>query len=250
GYGIVYSPYHSDGTCKSADQVNTDFESIDGDYGLVRIYGTDCNQTYNVLPAVVDKGLKLFAGVYDITQLDSELAILIDSFKNNWDAIHTVSVGNEGVQMGTYTVDDVVAAVKNTRSTLKDAGYNGNVVTVDTAGMVIAYPALCEVSDFAAANCHGFFNSDLDASGAGGWVLSQAQDVSAACGGKETWITESGWPWQGSANGKAVPSPENQSSAIASLKQSFSSNIILFTAFNDLWKKDNAYTFGAEKYWG
>lgn len=250
GYGIVYSPYNSDNSCKSADQVKSDFENIDASYGLVRIYGTDCDQVATVLPAATAKGMKLFAGIYDITQLDSELSILIDAAKGKWDSIHTVSVGNEGVQMGTYTVSAVVDAVNTVRSKLRGEGYNGNVVTVDTSGMLIAYPELCKASDFAAANCHAFFNSDLDASGAGGYVLSQAQQVSEACGGKETWITESGWPWQGSANGKAVPSPENQSTAISSLKQSFSSNIILFTAFNDLWKTDNSGTFGAEKYWG
>ncbi|KAK4946877.1 Cell surface mannoprotein mp65, partial [Elasticomyces elasticus] len=124
------------------------------------------------------------------------------------------------------------------------------IVTVDTFVAIIANPELCRASDYAAANCHAFFDGGVTAQGAGAFVLSQAQAVSKACGGKNTVITESGWPSQGNANGAAVPSLSNQKDAINSLKSHFSSNMVLFTAFNDMWKKNNAGTFGAEQYWG
>ncbi|KAK4946874.1 Cell surface mannoprotein mp65, partial [Elasticomyces elasticus] len=76
GFAISYSPYNADGTCKTQDQVNSDFQKING-YSMVRIYGTDCNQASTVLNAVASKGMKLFAGVYDITKVTAELQLII-----------------------------------------------------------------------------------------------------------------------------------------------------------------------------
>lgn len=247
GYGITYSPYNDDGTCKSQDQVTNDFASISG-YSMVRTYGTDCNQTATVNQAAAAKGIKLFAGVYDPTQVQAEVQLIIDA--GCLDNIDTVSVGNEGVNDGRYSVDTVTAAIGQARSQLQAAGYTGKVVTVDTFVAVINNPALCEASDFAAANCHAFFDGSVTAQNAGSFVLSQAQAISKACGGKDTVITESGWPTAGDCNDQAVPSQQNQQDAIASLKASFSSNIILFDMYNALWKQNSASTFNAEHYWG
>lgn len=249
GYTISYSPYNSDNSCKNQDQVNSDFNVISG-FSMVRIYGTDCNQTATVLSAASAKGIKLFAGVYEPSQVSSEVQLIIDAAAGKWDSFDTVSIGNEGVNNGQYGVSDVVSAIGTARSMLKGAGYTGNIVTVDTFVAVISNPQLCEASDFAAANCHPFFDGSVTADQAGEFVLGQAQRVSQACGGKKTMITETGWPWQGDTNDKAVPSPQNQAAALKSLKGAFSSNIVLFTAFNDYWKKNTASIYGAEQFWG
>ncbi|KAH0547500.1 hypothetical protein GP486_008429 [Trichoglossum hirsutum] len=250
GNGIVYSPYNADGTCKSQAQVNSDFGMMNG-YSLVRIYGVDCNQVTNVLNAAKPKGMKIFAGIYDVNKWDSEIQTLITAVGNSWDSIDTVSIGNEVVNAG-GAVQPVVDAVNLARTRLRRAGYNGPVVTVDTFIALINHPELCQASDYAAANCHAFF-AGVDSSAAGSYVSQQAAAVSKACGGKKTVITESGWPHQGSPNGGAVPSKPNQQAALNSLKGSFSSNpsgLILFTAFDDLWKHDNGNTFGCEKFYG
>jgi len=249
GYGISYSPYNNDGSCKTQSQVSTDFQ-VFSDYGFVRSYGVDCDQATTMLTAAKGQGMTLVAGIDDISQVSSEIETLIAAAQNDWASIRAVIVGNEAVNNGMASVDAVVAAVTQARSTLRAVGFTGPVVTVDTFAQVIANPQLCEVSDFAAANAHAFFNSDLTADQAGTWVSEQAQLVKAACGGKDTVITESGWPSAGEANGLAIPSQANQEAAIASLKGAFSDNIVLFSAFNDGWKSNSASTFGAEQYWG
>ncbi|KAK5172950.1 Cell surface mannoprotein mp65 [Saxophila tyrrhenica] len=238
GYGISYAPYSSSGECKTADEINSDFNSFEG-YGMVG----------NVIKAASSKGMKVFAGIFDISQVESEAQTLIDAAKGNWDTIDTVSVGNEVVNNG-GSASDVVNAISTARSMLKSAGYNGKVVTVDTFTAMIDNPELCQASDYAAANCHAFFNSDITADQAGEYVASEAKRVQQACGGKDTIITESGWPSAGDPNGSAVPSPENQKAAISSLRNHFSNNIVLFSAFNDGWKDDFDGSFGAERYWG
>ncbi|GAB7352094.1 hypothetical protein MBLNU459_g2594t1 [Dothideomycetes sp. NU459] len=249
GYGLSYSPYNADGTCKTQDQVNSDFESISG-YSFIRSYGTDCNQVETILTAASAKGMKLFAGIFDITQVSSSVATIISAANGDWSNIHTVSIGNEGVNDGSYTVDAVVSAIGTAKSLLSAAGYTGSVVTVDTFVAMIANPELCDASDYAAANAHPFFDGGVEAANAGPWVLEQMQRVSNACNGKNTWITETGWPTQGQTNNKAVPSSENQKAAISSIQSSLASNVVLFTAFNDMWKTNTAYTYGAEQYWG
>jgi exo-beta-1,3-glucanase (GH17 family) len=246
---MSYAPYNSDGSCKTADQIKSDFDAFDG-YGTLRIYGTDCDQVANVLPAASARNMKLFAGVWDVSDVSSEIQTIISAAKGNWDAIDTISIGNEAVNSGTATVDQVVSAVNTARSLLSAAGYNGKVVTVDTFNQIIANPQLCQASDFAAANCHAFFDSSISASQAGSYVKEQAQQVQKACGGMDTVITESGWPSNGDTNGAAVPSEANQKAAISSLRSAFSDNLILFSAFNDYWKDNFPGSFNAEHYWG
>ncbi|KAF2169624.1 glycoside hydrolase family 17 protein [Zasmidium cellare ATCC 36951] len=249
GRGITYSPYVAGGGCKSQDQVKSDIEKISG-YDLIRLYGVDCEQVTNVLAAAKPKGIKLFVGIFDVTNAGKEAQTLIDAVNGDWSSIDTVSVGNEWVNGGKGSADQVVSAINSVRGQLKSAGYSGNVVTVDTFVAMIANPSLCEASDYAAANCHAFFDGGKTAQEAGSFVKDQAERVKQACGGKRTVITESGWPWQGETNGAAVPSRENQQAALSGLKENFDKDIILYTAFDDMWKSDFAGSFNCEKYWG
>lgn len=247
--GVSYSPYNADNTCKSTAQVANDFKLITG-FSVIRLYGTDCGQIANVQAAIKNTGVSLFLGIFDLTQIPSECNIIIDAVKGDWSHINTVSVGNELVNKGAASVGQVTAAIAQVRSTLKAAGYKGPVVTVDTMVAMKANPELCQASDFCAINCHAFFDGNVLPEGAGPFVLDWAQQVSKAAGGKTVVVTETGWPTQGNANNKAVPSKENHDAAIASIKKIWSQNAILYTAFNDLWKQDSAATFGAEKHWG
>lgn len=251
--GIAYSPYSGDSSegnvgCKTAAQVAADFAMIpEGKYNLVRIYGTDCNQVENVI-AAKPASMKIFAGVYDITQVASELAVITAAAEaSSWDHFHTISIGNELINSNSATVSAVVGAISTARGILSGK-FTGSIVTVDTTGAIEANPELCENSDYVAANAHPFFDATSEASNAGSWLLSSMQAVSAACGGKDTMITETGWPWAGDSNGVAVPSPANQQTAISAIESSVTSNYIMFTALNDLWKAPGYLS--VEQSWG
>lgn len=250
--GIVYSPYKPGG-CKTAAEVKADIAQL-SEFSVIRIYGVDCDQVPNVL-AALHSGQKVFLGIFDVTAIESGLSTIksaIDSAGSGWSVVHTISIGNELVNNGEATVDQISGYMSTARSILKGYGYTGSIVSVDTFIATINNPGLCALSDYTAINAHAFFDGNIEASGSGDWLVEQIQRVWSACNSaghaKTVFVTESGWPSKGDTNGVAVPSLENQEAAISSIKEKAGSDCILFTAFNDLWKADGANN--AEKYYG
>ncbi|KAK4445052.1 putative cell wall glucanase [Podospora aff. communis PSN243] len=261
--GVTYSPYNADGSCRSADQINADFQRLatqqSPPYSIVRIYGVDCDQVARVMPAADAIGVKLFLGVFNLDDLTSQINTLItavSSSSRGWSAIDTVSVGNELVNNGQATAQQAINAMNAARTTLRSAGYTGPVVTVDTFLAVERNPSLCDESDYCAINVHPFFDADTPAEQAGDFVLRKVRDVRSILKDRDqkVVVTESGWPWQGNANGKAVPGRDNQRVAVRSIVDVYAAEnpggLFLFTAFDDPWKKPEAWTFYTEQFWG
>ncbi|KAJ9149161.1 Glycoside hydrolase [Coniochaeta hoffmannii] len=256
--GVSYSPFDADGSCKSKGRVFSDLQRIATLYGLVRIYGADCAQVATVLSAARSIGLKVFLGIFNLDGLEGQIAELVNAVHahGDWSVVETVSVGNELVNNGQATAQEVVNAVAAVRQSLRSAGFHGPVVTVDTFVAVLRNPWLCDYSDFCAINIHPFFDPNTPATAAGSFVYNQVAAVRNVLQNpnQRIVVTETGWPWQGCANGDAVPGKENQRVAISSIKTAFGAghpgNLILFSAFNDLWKRSEPSTFYAEQYWG
>ncbi|KAG8360359.1 hypothetical protein FVEN_g2359 [Fusarium venenatum] len=252
--GISYAPYRGDHQCKSGDEIKQDISELAGTYSLLRIYGTECDQVSKIYPCAKANGMKLFLGIWDINDVQSEAQLIIDAIGNDWDIVDTISVGNELVNNNAATPAQVLAAVDEARAILKAAGYNGPVLTVDTFVAVQEHPELCEKSEYCAINAHAFFDPHTSADGAGKWLSDTVQVVkSKLSSDKRVVVCETGWPTKGDSNGKAVPGLTQQGSALKAIREAFSEHpddLILFSAFNDHWKKPEPATFHAEQYWG
>lgn len=245
--GVTYSPYTSSGGCKSAEQVAADVSALSG-FSVIRLYGTDCNQVANVAAAKAS-GQKLFLGIYDVANIASGISDINSALNGDWSDVNTVSIGNELVNSGQATPDQISNYVAEGRAALKSTSYSGPVVSVDTFIAVIEHPDLCKCSDYMAVNAHAFFDGGVTSGDAGTWAVQQVQRVWEACGGeKSVTIVESGWPSQGQSNGVAVASPSDQSAAISAIKKSIGNDCYLFNAYNDLWKSPGY--LGCEQYWG
>lgn len=247
--GITYSPYASDGSCKSASVVKEEVAALSG-YEIIRLYGVDCDQVPNVLAALAS-GQKIFAGIYDMTAITSGVETLATAVKaaGGWDLVYTVSIGNELVNNGEATTSQIESYVEEGRTALTAAGYTGDVVSVDTFIATINNPDLCNYSDYMAINAHAYFDGGIAAADAGDWVLLQIENVYTVCGGeKSVLVVETGWPTKGDTYGSAVPGTANQEAALSSISDKCGSAAFFFNAYNDLWKADG--TYGVEKYWG
>ncbi len=253
-FGISYAPYRADHGCKIQEDVDDDMEQMAGKYSVVRVYGTDCDQVPMMYKAAKKTGMKLFLGIWEPSAVKDEANKIIAGINGDWDVVHTVSVGNELVNNGQASPRDIVGAVKSARSMLRAAGYKGPVVTVDTFTAVQAHPELCDASDYCAMNAHPFFDSTTTASHAGHWLVDTIDRVKSVLStSKKVVVTETGWPTKGLTNGLAVPGLANQKMALDSIHKAFAAtpgDIILFSAFNDLWKDKAASTFDADQFWG
>lgn len=249
GKGITYSPYTDNGGCKDLEVVKRDLAKLT-EFDIIRLYGVDCDQIENVLQAKTE-GQKLFLGIFFMDLINAGVYQIRDAINahGSWDDVYTVSIGNELVNNGAATVEQIASYLKEARSALRANGYTGPVVSVDTHVATINNPGLCELSDYIAINAHAYFDFNTEASNSGPWLLEQIQRVWTACGGKkDVMVCETGWPHQGDIYGRAIASPEAQAAAISSIKSSVTDSIILFTAFDDLWKADGNQH--CEKYWG
>ncbi|KAG5985306.1 hypothetical protein E4U55_006786 [Claviceps digitariae] len=254
-FGVSYTPYRADQGCKSQQDVDDDFKRMAGRYSVIRVYGTDCNQVSMLHSAAKAHKMKLFLGIWKPSSVQDEADKIIAGLNGDWDIVHTVSVGNELVNNGQASPQEIIRAVSQARSILRAAGYNGPVVAVDTFTAVLAHPELCNESDYCAVNAHAFFDSTTSPSECGQWLQNTISNIRSVISDhdKKIVITETGWPTRGASNGRAVPGLENQKVALHSIKQQFSSNpenIFLFSAFNDLWKKEDMATFNTDRYWG
>lgn len=252
--GISYSPYTTDGQCKSQDQVRHDMQVL-SKFKIIRLYGVDCHGVDNTI-ATINSDQKLFIGIYNIDDynINQDLTTMkkaVESSSRGWDAVDTVSIGNELVNFGKASGSDITNAIKTAKLWFKQNAplFKGSIVSVDTLVAVLGNPELCSASDYLAVNSHPFWDGGVDPSDSGSWLQKQISQLKSTCNNnKRILITESGWPTQGKSYGNCVPSKENQVKAIKSIVDSLGEDVFVFTTYNDYWKDGGDY--GVEKYWG
>jgi len=104
-HAMTYSPFNNDFSCKSASQVLADIKVM-ATKGIqsVRIYATECNTLYTVVPALKLCGMKLIQGFYmtsaGVNSIDSQVSdftnwLMQDS--SNAALVEMLIVGNEAV---------------------------------------------------------------------------------------------------------------------------------------------------------
>jgi exo-beta-1,3-glucanase (GH17 family) len=255
--GVTYDVLTGSGqntACKSREQIAKELDQMK-DFKVIRLYGNDCNSVPQILQSAIKNNQKLVASIWRPTEdINGVIQIYQDAIKQyaggDWSVVALFSVENERVQSGAMTVSEVVDAIHQARGQLRSLGYNGPVGAVETVPAMISNPAICEAADVAMVNSHAFFNGNVQPKDAGSFVKSQVAMVKQACNNKRVVVTESGWPHQGDAKQNAVPSQENQKVAMASIRESFDHDMILFNAFDSPWKSDDASTYNTERFWG
>ncbi|KAG8426569.1 hypothetical protein J3459_008004 [Metarhizium acridum] len=140
-FGVSYAAYRSDQNCKSQQDVDDDIQRLAGYYSFVRAYGTDYDQVPMLYSAAKKHGMKLFLGIRNPSSVEDEANKIISGVDGDWDMVHTVSVGTERVSSGETSPKNVTWSMSKARSILREAGYDGPVVIVDTFTAVLAHPS-------------------------------------------------------------------------------------------------------------
>lgn len=206
--GVTFTARHSDGSCQSAAEIQNSVKLMKAS-GIksIRTYSQECEQLPNIINAIKSNGggMTVLAAVWidGSSNDDTEIATLKSNLaKVDNSLIEGILVGNEvlfkGIMSSSALVQKLVAvkAVSN--------GIKVGSVEVDSTYT----KDLVAASDIVCANIHPFF-AHVAIDGALANLQTRYANFKKVAGSKQVYITETGWPSAGAANGKGVPSLAN-----------------------------------------
>jgi len=279
--GINYGPFHKEGQRPGAapdipeQQIVEDLKAVAGaGFRQIRTYGMDSGLS-RIVPLAQRHfpELRIFIGIYvcglnhdDPGNPGSTRAQMDDALRlaNAHRNVAGVVVGNECLPgepeacRHPVSVDQLIADLGYVRKGLTQEARKSVRIT-SAMSMVAAVTAhatrglrIAPHCDVVMVNIHPFFasvpveeavHSNLDAS------YRRLIELYAPTG-KPVVIGETGWPSAGPANGRAVPSPENQARFIrdvARYARTHALGVFLFEMFDEPWK---AEAEGVGPHWG
>ena len=167
-------------------------------------YGLD-----RVVPIAAEMGFKITVGIslgQDAAKNAAETTRAIGVVRHNRKAVSRVIVGNETIQRGTRTVDQLIQVMDEVRRGI------GGAIPVGTAEawqVWLKQPRLAAASAFIGANILPYVDG-VGAREAAMYVHQRVEELRDAYPGRPIMIAETGWPSVGPQHEDAVPSPANQ----------------------------------------
>lgn len=172
---------------------------------VIRLYGTDCNQTEMVIQAVNTLGLqndvKIWASIY----LNNNATTNKRQTDQWWDILDRqgpdpflgVIVGNEVLFREDLTQAELIQKITSVKTQMSTKGVGSLKVATSDLGSLWTAP-LAQAVDTVMANVHPFFGG-LPAKQAAGWTYNywMTTDVAITGDSKEHIISEAGWPTGG-----------------------------------------------------
>jgi exo-beta-1,3-glucanase (GH17 family) len=255
-WAMTYTPYDSNGHCKSASDVLSDIADIaKAGFKTLRVYSTDCDTLPNVGAAARAHGLRMIIGIFigevGCDNASPDVADQIAAIKEwkQWDLVDLCVVANEALANGFCSVSQLTSLITHVKTELASVGYTGPFTTTDVVSswLDLEIQSICEVIDVVGTNAHAYFNSQTLPEAAGLFVAGQLALVEAVCK-KSGVVLETGWPSQGECNGVACPGEAQQRTAIQSIQKVLGHKVAFFSFKDDAWKDDGKCL--CEKHWG
>ncbi|KAK4130449.1 glycoside hydrolase family 17 protein [Trichocladium antarcticum] len=255
-WAMTYTPFRSDGQCKTAGEVMEDISAIAAaGFTTLRVYSTDCDTLTSVGPAARKHGLRMIVGIFigkvGCDNGHPDVAEQISALKawKQWDLVDLCVVANEALFNNFCTVSELTNLITHTKEELASVGYNGPFTTTDVVSAWTGndVSSICAVIDVVATNAHAYFNSQTDPSNAGPFVAGQLAIVEKVCG-KPGYVMETGWPKAGNCNGVACAGESQQRSAIESIQNELGNKVVFFSFRDDPWKQPG--DCNCEQHWG
>jgi len=240
--GFNYGATFSNGALKQQADFEAEFttaaslQGTDGAFNSARLFtmiqGDSNNDPISAIPAAISTETSLLFGLWASAgdeAFNNEIAALqktIDQYCDQLDGLVAgISVGSEDLYRNSPTAirngenpganpDVLVRYINRVRETIKDTCLSdvgiGHVDTW-TAYDNSSNSAVVDALDWVGMDAYAYFEDTKPNAIENGASLFQAalDATQAAAGGREVWITETGWPVSGDKFGDAVPSPEN-----------------------------------------
>ncbi|GMM38006.1 hypothetical protein DASC09_053310 [Saccharomycopsis crataegensis] len=250
--GFSYTPFDQNKDCRTEDEIKTDLDVIK-DFDLLHLYSSDCNVVQYAAETISGKLIVTVNDVSSSDEIASDITTIQDQVIAGGstlnDKVDTIIIGNELIYNGWYTADEVTNFITEAKAAFPN--FNGSWITSETVSSFYGNPDLCGAVDYVGINNHPYFDGQTPET-AGSYVLGHIQALAEFCEenghSKEVKVLETGWPWAGNADGVAVPSSENQVTALKNIASAAGSDCIVFSAYNELWKTTSDWD--VERSWG
>jgi exo-beta-1,3-glucanase (GH17 family) len=205
-WGIAYSFYEPTGGCKSAQEIQSEVKQL-ADFDIIRVYDTGCEGLINVVKAL-RPGQQVFADIYCLDRIEVSVEIItqaINSIGGDWSVIHTVSVGDELINLNEAAVAEIDTAIGRTKDLLYERGYHGFVVSTVTLAAMMNHRELCDMSDYISVNLCPHWDGFVSPQEARPWLKQQMTLLQSICGhDRNVVLSATGWPTRGLPFGERV----------------------------------------------
>ncbi|KAG9241852.1 glycoside hydrolase superfamily [Calycina marina] len=259
--GIDYTPMYTQypgclSYPASQNNVTRDLAVISQMTNVIRLYGTDCNQTELVIHAIDQLGLKddlkVWMGIWIDTNDTTNSRQIEQAYKifdsYGADSFIGVIVGNEVLYREDKTEAQMVQYISDVRSNLTSRNIDIKVASSDLGDNWAKVPTFAAEVDIVMSNIHPFFAGVL-ATDAAAWTYDfwQVNDIPVKTGDSNHIIAETGWPSQGGTDCGAATNCTVGSVAGITEMNSFmddwvcdaltnNTNYFWFEAFDEPWK--------------
>uniref|UniRef100_UPI00404B9C86 MFS transporter n=1 Tax=Fulvivirga sp. TaxID=1931237 RepID=UPI00404B9C86 len=235
--GLCFSPYFQGQDIDdllSESQIRERMDTIQSHTKWIRSFS--CTNGNEFIPKVArEAGLKTMVGAWigpDKERNEKEIAALIDLAKSGY--VDIAAVGNEVLLRGDLPKGELIEYIQR----VKEALPNIQVGCVDTYFQFSEHADLVDSCDVILANCYPFWegNDINEASLSLQKMYTVTQD---AAKNKPVFITETGWPNKGEANGAALPSSNNAMKYFIDInawRQKHNVEVFYFSSFDEPWK--------------
>jgi exo-beta-1,3-glucanase (GH17 family) len=249
--GLAYGPAHIGqdptlGVFPSDEEVQADLPTLAALTHTIRIYSST-GPARVILQAAQAAHVCVALGIWlSHDSIANTTEMLAGEQLASSPAVHALIVGNEVLQRGDLSEEQLRVAIEQVRAKLRRPV---PLTTAEPPDQWLQYPDLAKVVDFITVHIYPFWQGKSIET-AIDFLDKEYQKIAKAFPGKRIVIGETGWPSAGPPQGAAVPSAENQAcylKAFLSWAQTHHIQYFYFEAFDEGWKVHEA---GVGTHWG
>ena len=234
--GLSYSPSNLQSPTSEVSEaaVRRDLEALRAVTNHVRTYNVDFG--LDRVPAIARTlGMRVTLGLYigkEAARNDAQIVRGIKIIEQNADVIDRIIVGNETIEHGGLTPDEIIAYIRRVKAEVPGM----QVGTAENWHIWKANPHLGKAVDFIGVHLLPYWDG-VSESTAVNYAMNRYKEMAALFPGRTIVVGETGWPSAGETRQAAVPSLQAQSDYVRGfIAQAKNLDYFVIEAFDQPWK--------------